>query len=227
VPFAAFAPTMAPMATFPVADRMDTDASGFLDSIDRVVAGLVFRYSPRLVCFVRIHKWFDHRWLGFSGKGRVFFDPPWPAHPGVSLDEFHQEQLTFPPFAPSRVATEHHWTRQTDGNYARGEAPFRVHGDEREHSSSNLQRRIVDLTESALFVWFSSSSVKDARGSMLVYVVNAGTTIPWFASMRCDASSATLGEVKGLGRPEVLELLQHPPGVHESTATLSAATTKK
>lgn len=199
---------------FPVAERMDTDASGFLDRIDRVVAGLVFRYRSELVCFIRIHRWFDHRWLGFSGNGRVFYDPPWPSHPGVSLDEFHQEQLTFPPFVPSRVAAERHWMRQTDGDYATGEARFRVHPAERQHSSSNLQRRIVDLTESALFVWFSSSSAKDTRGSMLVYIVNAGAMIPWFASMRCDATSCTLGEVKGLGRVEVEELLRHPPGVH-------------
>ena len=206
------------MATFPVVERMGTDASGFLDSIDRVVAGLVFRYSPRLVCLVRIHKWFDHRWLGFSGKGRVFFDPPWPSHVGVSLDEFHQEQLTFPPFAPSRVATETQWTRHGDGDYAEGAGPFRVHSAERAHSSSNLQRRIVDLTESALFVWFSSSSAKDSRGSMLVYIVNGGSTIPWFASMKCDPTSCALGEVKGLGRAEVQELLQHPPGVRTSGA---------
>jgi len=203
------------MTTFPTTERTETDASAFLDSVDRVVAGHVFRYSPRLVCLVRIHKWFDHRWLGFSGKGRVFYDPPWPSHPGVSRDEFHQEQLTFPPFAPSRVAAEHHWMRQSGGNYAQGEARFRIHGAERGHSSANLQRRIVDLTESALFAWFSSSRAKDTRGSMLVYIVNSGSTIPWFASMRCDSTSCTLGEVKGLGRAEVLELLQHPPGVRE------------
>jgi hypothetical protein len=92
-----------------------------------------------------------------------------------------------------------------------------VHRPERQHSSNNLQRRITDLTDSALFVWFSSTSAKDTRGSMLVYVVNGGVTIPWFASMKCDSSTWSLGEVKGLGRPEVQELLQHPPGVQTTT----------
>jgi hypothetical protein len=205
------------MTTYPIVERTSVDATGFLDAVDRVVAGLVFRYRPQLVCCVRIHKWFDHRWLEFSGKGRVFVDPPWPSHVGVALDEFHQEQLTFPPFAPNRVAAEHHWERQANGSYARAEGRFVVHRPERQHSSHNLQRRIVDLTDSALFVWFSSTNANETRGSMLVYVVNDGATIPWFASMKSDSSTWSLGEVKGLGRPEVQELLQHPPGVQATT----------
>jgi hypothetical protein len=204
---------MVAVTTYPSAERTDADAVGFVDSVDRVVAGLVFRYRPQLVCIVRIRRWFDHRWLNFSGKGRVFFDPPWPSHVGVSLDEFHQEQLTFPPFAPTRVATEHHWERASDGEYGRAVERFRVHREERQHSSANLQRRVVDLTDSGLFVWFSSTSAKDTRGSLLVYIVNDGTTIPWFASMKTDGDGWSLGEVKGLGRAEVEEFLGHPPGV--------------
>src|SRR5262249_46008901 len=156
----------------------------FIDCVDRVVAGLAFRYRPQLVCAVRIRRWFDHRWLRFSGKGRVFFDPPWPSHIGVALDEFHQENLTFPPFAPTRVAAEHHWERTSEGNYARAAKRFHVHRLERRHSSSNLQRRVGNLIDSGLFVWFSSTGAKDDRGSILVYIVNEGATIPWFVSMK-------------------------------------------
>jgi len=204
----------AKMASFPTAPRGDGDASGFLEAVDRVIAGLVFRYRPPLVCCVRIHRWFDHRWLEFSGKGRVFFDAGWPpSHPNVALDEFRQEQLTFPPFTPKRVAAEHHWERCDNGSYARTQPRFLVHRRVLRRSSNNLQRRIADLADPALFVWFSSTSEQDTRGSILVYIVNGGVTIPWFASMRCEATTWTLGEVKGLGRPEVQELLQHPPGV--------------
>jgi hypothetical protein len=201
------------MRTYPVTERESTDAVAFADGVDRVVAGLVFRYRPPLVCIVRVRRWFDHRWLTFSGKGRVFFDPPWPSHVGVALDEFHQQQLTFPPFPPTRVATEHHWQRASDGSYAQVVGRFRVHRLQRRRSSSNLQRRVADVADPALFVWFSSTSAKDTRGSILVYIVNDGSTIPWFAALRVDASGWTLGDVKGLGRAEVAELLDHPPGV--------------
>ena len=202
------------MTTYPTVTRADGDATGFLDAVDRVIAGLVFRYRPQLVCSVRIRRWFDHRWLEFSGKGRVFFDAGWPpSHPNVALDEFRQDQLTFPPFTPKRVAAEHHWERRDNGSYTRASPRFLVHRRARQRSSTNLQRRIVDLASSGLFVWFSSTNSNDARASILVYIVNGGVTIPWFASMKCEAMMWTLGEVKGLGRPEVQELLQHPPGV--------------
>jgi hypothetical protein len=113
----------------------------------------------------------------------------------------------------TRVATEHHWERASDGEYGRAVGRFRIHREERQHSSANLQRRVVDLTDSGLFVWFSSTSAKDTRGSLLVYIVNDGTTIPWFASMKTDGDGWSLGEVKGLGRAEVEEFLGHPPGV--------------
>ena len=47
------------------------------------------------------------------------------------------------------------------------------------------------------------TSAKDAPRGMLVYVVNDGTTIPWFASMKCDSSTwplAKLREWTGLRR---------------------------
>lgn len=198
--------------TFPYLHRSSEDAPGFIDAVDRVVAGLVFRYRPPLVCIVRIRRWFDHRWLSFSGMGRVFFDPPWSWHIGIALEEFHQEKLTFPPFAPTRVATEHHWQRRTDGDYEVGPGDFQVHRSRRRRSAANLQRRVADLTESALFVWFSSTSQSDKRGSMLVYIVNDGATIPWFASMQMNATGWALGDVKGLGRVEIAEFLEHPPG---------------
>jgi hypothetical protein len=201
------------MMTFPTIERAGDDAPGFVDSVDRVVAGLAFRYRPHLVGIVRIRRWFDHRWLRFSGKGRVFFDSPFLADPAVSLDEFRQDQLTFPPFVPTRVAAEHHWERTTSGSYARMLRRFQIHRPQRQHSESNLQRRIADLTDSALFIWLSSASTTHRHGSVLVYIVNAGTTVPWFASMRTGSSGWRLGSVKGLGRAEVQELLDHPPGV--------------
>ena len=201
------------MKTYPVVERGSSDAVGFVEGVDRLVAGLVFRYRPGLACIVRVRRWFDHRWLKFSGKGRVLFDPPWRSHVGIALEDFHQEQLTFPPFTPARVASEQHWARQSDGDYVRTTGTFAIHRRAREHSSWNLQRRVADLCDTALFVWFSSTSASDRRGSMLVYIVNDGRTLPWFASMTDDGARWSLGEVKGLGRAEVAELLEHPPGV--------------
>ncbi|HEY4239036.1 MAG TPA: hypothetical protein VGM88_04440 [Kofleriaceae bacterium] len=192
----------------------DTDAPGFVEAVDRIAAGLVFRYRPRVVCLVRIWRWFDHRWLRFSGIGRVPFASAF-ARPEVSLDPFWQDQLTFPPFHPRRIRCEHHWQRRADGEYDSmpyDQEPHFVHDARRRRTRHNLHRRVADRADSALYAWFSTSA-SEARASIMVYVVNDGETIPWFASMRREADEWRLAEVKGLGRPEIEELLWHPPGV--------------
>lgn len=199
---------------FPTVERTTDDAGGFVDAVDRVVAGLCFRFRPELVCVMRIKRWFDHRWLGFSGKGRVAFPSVFREDPGVALDSFRQDQLTFPPFTPNRVASEHHWERWLDGNYARVPRHMRVHRPWRERSARNLHRRVADVTDSGLFVWLSSTSAADRRASVLVYTVHAGATLPWFASLHDRDGGWRIGDLKGLGRLEAQELLDWPPGVH-------------
>jgi hypothetical protein len=202
------------LQTFPTIERAPGDAAAFIDRVQRVASGLVFRYRPPHVGVVRIRRWFDHRWLGFSGKGRTFFDSPFLADPCVSLAPFRQDQLTFPPFAPTRVVAERHWQRDAHGNYAPSETDLRIHRARRQRSARNLHLRVADLVDSALFLWFSSDSIAIRRASLLVYIVNDGAVLPWLASLRADPRGSdgwSLGEVQGLGRAEVEEFLEHPP----------------
>ena len=50
------------------------DDPGFLNCVDRLLAALIERHSPEELYLVRIANWFDHKWLRFSGIGRVRFD---------------------------------------------------------------------------------------------------------------------------------------------------------
>ena len=198
---------------FPGIERRAADDDAYMACVERIVAGMVFRFRPVRVCIVRVKRWFDHRWLRFSGVGRVPFDSPFPSHPGVALDEVYADQLTFPPFAPTRIASEVHWSRRADGDYELIDDGFRVHRSERARSAANLHRRVVDVTDAALFVWFSSGDARDARGSVMVHSVCDGAPLPWFVSLVRRAGRWDAAEVKGLGRQEVRELLEHPPGV--------------
>jgi hypothetical protein len=200
-------------ARFPGIDRHRTDDDAYVACVERIVAGMVFRFRPARVCVVRVKRWFDHRWLGFSGKGRVPFDSPFLLDPGVALDEVYADQLTFPPFAPTRIASEDHWSRRADGDYERIDDGFRVHRSERTHSATNLHRRVADVTDAGLFVWFSSGDVRDGRGSVMVHSVCDGAALPWFVSLVLRDGRWDAAEVKGLGRQEVRELLEHPPGI--------------
>ena len=87
------------------------------------------------------------------------------------LDPFSQEQLTFPPFTPNRVVTQHYFCRTTRGELEEQAPAHIVHRPKREHSSKNLHRRVVSFSRSAIFVWFSSSSRATGRGSVMAYTV--------------------------------------------------------
>jgi hypothetical protein len=191
------------------AGRGRPDDAELVAIVNRVTAGLVFRYRPALVCAMQVERWFDHKWLAYSGKGRVPFDSPSLDHPGVSLDPIFQDQVTFPPFNPNRISREIHWRRGENGDYETAERSFWVHPRVLEHSARNLHRRVLDATDSGLFVWFSSLSLD--RASLMVYVANDGAVIPWFASFGRIDGVVKLAAVKGLGREEVLELIEHPP----------------
>ncbi len=184
---------MAP-ATFVESD----DAPAFLAVVDQIIAGLVEQHAPEEFYLVRIANWFDHRWLRFSGIGRVPFN-------GVSthtaLDEFHQEQLTFPPFTPNRVTSQHYFALTNRGQFEE-QAPVQlIHGTARGHSAKNLHRRVADFSRSAVFVWFSSHSAANGRGSVMVYTVCSRHVDAWYAGFQYDASWR-LGHVKGIRKSE-------------------------
>ena len=51
----------------------------FLSALNGMLVNLVDVHRPSEVYFIRIDRWFDHKWLGYSGKTRVAFDEgrPW------------------------------------------------------------------------------------------------------------------------------------------------------
>jgi len=182
------------------------DDPAFLACVDRLIAGLVEHHAPEEVYLVRIANWFDYKWLGFSGIGRVPF-------PGVSihtaLGEFRQEQVTFPPFTPNRVVTQHYFCRTTHGDFEEQAPAHLLHRTVREHSARNLQRRVADFSHSAVFIWFSSHSAANRRGSVMVYTVRSRQVDAWYAPLQHDVGWR-LGRVKGVGRHEIESLLSSP-----------------
>ncbi len=179
------------------------DDPAFLACVDRIIAGLVEWKAPEQVYLVRIVNWFDHKWLRFSGIGRVPFD-------GLSihtaLDEFSQEQVTFPPFTPNRVVAQHCYRRTARGEFEEDAPACLVHRTSRAHSAENLQRRVADFSRSAVFVWFSSHSVANRHGSVMAYTVRSRHVGAWYAAFSYDAGWR-LGRVKGVSRPLIQSFL--------------------
>ena len=180
-----------------------TDDPVFISLIERITVRLFAQGDSDEVFIIEIKNWFDHKWLKFSGIGRVPFNYVLDDHPQVALDEFFQDKITFPPFTPNRILRQQWHPAES---FKTGRAP--VHDTvNRQHSSWNLQKRVTQYAPSGLFVWFSSGTKANDRGSLMVYQAQAGSVSAWYASFR-KADGWVLHRTKEISRGVMTSLME-------------------
>lgn len=186
----------------------DGDDPAFTQIVSALAATLALETDARELRLVRVARWFDHRWLDFSGKGRVPFDHPLsPDHPGVTLDEFRQDHTTYPPFTPGRVLGERRYVRAAPDVGIIAQAAPRLHPRRRGHSARNLHRRVTDVTPGAVCLWFSSDSARLRRAALMAYLAHGSLVDTWYASFLARNESWQLGRVRGTSPAALSRLL--------------------
>ena len=179
-----------------------SDDPVFLTALNGLLANLVAAYQPGEVHFLRINRWFDHKWLRYSGRARVAFR--WEGFPWIdtALDPVWREKLTFPPFNPNRVLEQISYVR-VENVYEKTDGARTIHSPRRSHSSKNLQNRIAEFTKSGLFVWFSSDTASLDHASVMSYGVEGDSVQSWFASFQKIEGNWKVSRVKGVAEAEV------------------------
>jgi hypothetical protein len=178
--------------------RKPDDDKEFVGVVSLILSASVALYRPREVFVVHIDNWFDGKWLAFSGKAIG------------AIGVCNRKQLTIPPFVLNRLSFEQHFTLDARrGNYVSHDIKTlvrrRLH---RSHSSSeNLNRYIRDISDSAIFFWFSGASAKTRRGSLMLYRVADGQTSSWYASYH-RATTWKLLHTLNISRAELLHLAE-------------------
>jgi hypothetical protein len=189
-------------------EATETDDSKFADTMYSIADGILAQHRPKELYVTAIDNWFDHKWLRFSGIGVVPFEfPSFMNGADAALDEFSQDKVTLPPFSPKRIIRQIYFRR--DGRtsvYVKQERRTPLHKKQRESSSKNLQRRILDISDSGLFVWYSSNTLSQERASIMVYSVKNDEIETWFASFR-KAAHWKLHVTKGIDRELVQDLM--------------------
>jgi len=175
----------------------DRDDEAFLTAICSLIATIVQDKEPNTVYVTRINKWFDHKWLRYSGRGRVKFEGS--PFTDTALDAMWQDQLTFPPFNPKQIGDQLHWERESDGTYSGTGNPRWIHKYKLRSSASNLNNRVSDFADSGLFVWFTSNTKTNAHGSIMVYLVSGDEADAWYSSFKQQDGWA-IDKVKGANR---------------------------
>jgi len=183
------------------------DDPQFVELVSGVISGLVNDSFPKEIFVMEIDNWFDHKWLKFSGIGRVRFDDP---HIDIdtALDEFWQDKITFPPFTPKRVVKEYFFLRNESGDYSLSTiAPPYIHSRRRASSHRNLHKRVTDFSGSAIFVWFSSNTKSNRRGSLMAYEVSSSRVHTWYTAFSKEDEWKVM-QTKGITREQVQSLIE-------------------
>ncbi len=155
----------------------------FLQGLSRLVSESIRRYDSPDMFLIRTDNWFDVKWFGFAGKAKIGID--------TGIDAISSEvrpfwktggDVTFPPFAPNRIAEQRHMKYAKGSLKPAGGESRLVHPLQRRRSSDNLGIRVLDFCSSGLFIWFSSKSASNGRASLMLYRTNQGKLNAWYVS---------------------------------------------
>jgi hypothetical protein len=190
-----------------------TDDNDFVELVRTIIGGILLGLNPEQLWIIQVNNWFDHKWLRYSGNGIIanwrYAGVPSSDFMSNRFDtvktDFFRDKTTFPPFSPDRVLGQWSYVRSGDG-YSEVPLPDLPHGTERAPSSSNLNRRIEASNGKSCFVWYSGNSLKNGRGSLMVYTVQDVHVDCWFAAFE-RSQGWTLAQTKGISRGEVLLMM--------------------
>jgi hypothetical protein len=182
----------------PIAHFQDDDER-FLALVSGIASTTIQDLRPTDVFITRIDHWFDHKWLGFSGKML--------GAPGVHK----RTRLTIPPFMPRRVASQHFYTCDAGArSYHVADAPP-LH--RHQQSRDNLTRFIDRVSPSAVLVWFSGGTANADHGCVMVYTNLAESQSGWYASFR-RIDHWRLHKAQGLSMTELMNLIDRGAKTH-------------
>lgn len=178
--------------------KRESDSSDFINSINEIISQMVFQYKINELYYVHIKNWFDHKWLNFSGNSVVPFESGGVFQIDAALEDKWQDNITVPPFTPNRILSETFVIRNGENNNLLEK--FSLH--KKTTSQNNLQNRISNYSKNGLFIWYSSNSEINKKGSLLVYRVQENTIETFYATLEFS-SHWKVTQSKGIGINEL------------------------
>jgi hypothetical protein len=136
--------------------RLQEDSTEFMKKVQELVVAVARDYEPARLYVIRIDNWFGPKWMHFAGK--------FTAGKGFAIG-VHKTTLHVPPFVPRRAVAERVFAGP-NFDEAIIRPPLHIECT----SEFALTRRIADVDKEAAFVWFSSESEAQKRGSIMVYL---------------------------------------------------------
>ena len=142
------------------------DDPQFVRIVTSIIDNLAENHSPEIITAIQIDNWFNFRWLGFSGKIQGALG-------------FWYSELRIPPFNPNRVKNQKVCQLKESGKHEEISVPLQLI---KQPSPKNLHRKLKNSIDSGLFLWWSSNTVVNSKGSIMLNTQIKEDSSSWFAS---------------------------------------------
>jgi len=143
----------------------------FLVKAQTITNAVIVELKPKEVFLFKVDNWFDAKWLNFTGKIL-----------GVIGKWDYKDQSRIPPFSPNRIIEGSCFSLDNKNAYSKVESEIEIH--KFQSSEENFHRRIVDLRESAIFVWYSTNTIQNEHGSLLIYPIENEHCDPFYVGFK-------------------------------------------
>lgn len=168
----------------------ESDDVDFVALVRRWIRNAILMYAPQDIFVIHVDNWFSEKWLGFSGK--VFGG--W----GVPRWDVYVERR-IPPFHPHRVQSEasYRWS-STARHYVKQGARAPLHVSQfSEENVRRPERRILAVSPSAVFAWYSGNTRQNTQGSIMVYRAASDTPVAWYLGFEKHQDSWRVQKTRG------------------------------
>jgi len=176
------------------------DANDFIISLNKIVGKFIDEKDINEICLIRIKNWFDHKWLNYSGKSVIEYR----GGGGLidsSLNNEWREKITVPPFNPNRVLSELFFRIEPTDNKM-----FEKNLHTKKDSNDNIHNRISAYTKSGMFVWYSSNTEINQKGSLMIYIVQADNIKTFYVSF-VNNNGWKINQAKNISAAELENIL--------------------
>lgn len=176
------------------------DANDFINNLNKIVGKLIDQFGINEVCIIKIKNWFDHKWLNYSGKSVVEFR----GGGGLidsSLNNEWREKITVPPFNPNRILSEYFYRMEATDNKI-----FERNLHKTKDSNDNIHNRISAYTKNGIFVWYSSNTEINQKGSLMIYIVQADEVKTFYVSF-VNNNDWKINQTKNISATELENIL--------------------
>ena len=151
--------------------KSESDDIDFIQKVQALANGIISDLSPHEIFLFKVDNWFDTKWLNFTGKVL-----------GALGTWHYNDAQRIPPFSPNRIIEQSYFQRNKFGTYSKTKFEGEFH--KRQPAEKNLNRRIVDVSDSAIFIWYCSNTIVNGQGSLMIYTVANKKCEPFYVGFK-------------------------------------------